>query len=169
MPLTVAVAWSLRGGTMSCPFEHSQPEKRQHQLLLNLFAFFMQLIVFNKANSFLKCRKMSFVFIWEQKGKRAFPLTWARKQFIRSDSTCVYACVRGGGRVCVGVCLHSWKLESKITSPGGGSWGVHCDPIKSQTGSGSLSRKEEDFAYKNIPVLDLKKQAKSLQTPPEFT
>ncbi len=51
-----------RGRTMSFSFERSQPEKRQHQLLLKLFTSFKQLIVFNKAKNFLKSRKMSFVF-----------------------------------------------------------------------------------------------------------
>lgn len=61
------------------------------------------------------------------------------------------------------------EVESGITSTGGGSWGVCRDPIKRQTGSGTLSRKQEDFTYQNIPALELKKQAKSLQTPVEFT
>lgn len=52
---------------MSGSFEHSQPEKRQHQLLLNLFTSFKQLIVFNKAKNFLKGRKVHFVFLRAQK------------------------------------------------------------------------------------------------------
>lgn len=102
-----------RGRTMSFFFEHSQPEKRQHQLLLNLFTSFKQLIVFYKAKNFLKSRKMSFVFIWEQKGKWAFPSMWASKHFIRSDSACVCACAYVRVCMCVYVrtceCLHSWK------------------------------------------------------------
>lgn len=38
-------------------------------------------------------------------------------------------------------------------------------PLKRQTGSGTHSRKQEDFTYQNIPALELRKQAKSLQNP----
>ena len=57
------------------------PEKRQHQLLLNLFTSFKQLIVFNKAKNFLKSRKMSFVFIWERKGKVSISLNVSQRAF----------------------------------------------------------------------------------------
>lgn len=73
----------------------------------------------------------------------------------------------GGGCLCACVCMWVFiqlEEQSGITSPGGGSWGVCCDPIKRQTGSGTHCRKQEDFPCQNIPALEFKKQAKSLQT-----
>lgn len=78
-------------------------------------------------------------------------------------------CVWGGGGLCVFVRVFTQlEVKSGITSPGCGFWGVCCDPIKRQTGSGTLFTKQEDFTYQNIPALKLKKAAKSLQTPAEF-
>lgn len=76
--------------------------------------------------------------------------------------------------MCVNACVCVWvftqlEVESGITSPGGGSWGVHCDSIKKADRLWHPLRKQEDFTYENIPALELKKQAKSLQTPAEFT
>lgn len=72
--------------------------------------------------------------------------------------------------VCMFVCVFTQlEVDSRTASPGGGSWSVCCDPIKKQTGSGTISSKQEDFTYQNIPALEPKKQAKSLQTPSEFT
>lgn len=94
----------------------------------------------------------------------------ASKHFIRTDRTCLWLCLGGRVCVCVFVCVFTQlEVDSGTASPGGGSWSVCCDPIKKQTGSGTISSKQEDFAYQNIPALEPKKQAKSLQSPSEFT
>lgn len=46
-----------RGSAMSFSFEPSQLENRRHQLLLNLFASFKRLTVFNEAKKFLQSKK----------------------------------------------------------------------------------------------------------------
>ena len=74
-------------------------------------------------------------------------------------------------RVCV--CMRVYALcvftqlevESGMASPGTGSWGGCRDPTERQTGSGTLSTKQEDLTYPSIPALELKLQAKSLQNP----
>lgn len=86
---------------------------------------------------------------------------------------CICACVGVGDRVrlhvCVCICLHSWKNRAEsfhlAVVPGVSA----VIPLKRQTGSGTHSRKQEDFPCQNIPGLELKKQAKSLQTLAEFT
>lgn len=67
--------------------------------------------------------------------------------------------------VCVCECLHSWKWRAEslhlAVVPGVSA----VIPLKRQTGSGTRCRKQEDFTYQNIPALELKKRAKSLQNP----
>lgn len=127
-------------------FECFQPEKRQHQLLLNLFTSFKHLIVFTKTKNFPKTGKISFVLYLKAKGREYFPL-------------CVCVCVLGER-------LHSWKVRAELLQlvvfPGVSA----VIPLK---GSGTHFRKQEDFTYQNITALQLKKNAKSLQTSAEFT
>lgn len=66
---------------MSLSFERSQPEKRQHQLLLNLFTSFRQLIAFNKAKNFLKSRKNELCFYLSARGKVSISLDVSQQAF----------------------------------------------------------------------------------------
>ena len=98
-----------RGRTVWFSFERSQPEKRQHRLLLKLFTSFKWPHCFlTRPRTFSKTEKWSFVFLRAQTGKWAFPSTWARTHFIRSDSACVCACVC----VCVCVCVSVYTAGS---------------------------------------------------------
>ncbi len=78
---------------------------------------------------------------------------------------CVCVCVC----VCACECLHSWKKRAESLHLAVVSGVSAVIPLKRQTGSGTLSRKQEDFTHHTAPALELKKQAKSLQTPVEFT
>lgn len=84
------------------------------------------------------------------KGKKSLALIWQKRNSKWSNPH-RHSTIRA--RVCSGWCLcgcvctcvfTQLEEQSGITSPSG-SWGVCCDPIKRQTGSGTHSRNPEDF------------------------
>lgn len=162
---------------MSRSFESSQAEKRQHQLLLNLFTSFKQLIVFNKAKKFLQRKKNELCFYLRLKGKVSISLDVSQresKSFLLEVivHVCMHACRESGGCVCVFVC--AWSVytagsreQNHFTWP----WflGVSAViPLKGRQALAPSSENKRTSLTKYPCIRAQKSRAKSLQTLAEF-